>query len=126
MKDLVIDDNVENEPKVVFSAKNGICTISGHCYPEDAHHFFDELRTWLQDYISDTKGSISFRIKLKYFNSSSARGIYRILTFLKGYKENGGEVEIMWHYDEDDEYMLEEISGYSEEANIAIKKIPKF
>jgi len=32
---------------------------------------------------------------------------------------------VIWHYDEDDEYMLEEISGYSEEANIAIEKIPK-
>ena len=125
MKNLNIDDDLENEPKVVFNAQNGICTISGHCYPEDAHRFFEELANWFKEYIEKVKGSISFIIKLKYFNSSSSRSIFRLLNLLKGYKDNGGVVEIAWHYDEDDEYMLEEISGYSEEANIPIEKIPK-
>ena len=125
MKNLSIDDDLENEPKVVFNAQNGICTISGHCYPEDAHRFFERLGNWFKEYFEKVKGSISFVIKLKYFNTSSSRSIYRLLTILKAYQEDGATVEIAWHYDKDDEYMLEEIEGYSEEANIFIEKIPK-
>ena len=125
MKNLHIDDDLENEPKVVFNAKNGICTISGHCYPEDAHLFFEKLSNWFKEYFEQVKGPISFIIKLKYFNTSSSRSLFRILTLLKGYQDEGGEAEVTWHYDEGDEYMLEEIIGYSEEANIPIEKIPK-
>ncbi|MEN8121545.1 MAG: DUF1987 domain-containing protein [Bacteroidota bacterium] len=125
MKNLNIDDDLENEPKVLFNAKNGICTISGHCYPEDAHLFFERLSNWFKEYFEQVKGPISFIIKLKYFNTSSSRSLFRLLTLLKGYQDDGGEVEVAWHYDEGDEYMLEEIIGYGDEANISIEKIPK-
>ena len=105
--------------------QNGICTISGHCYPEDAHRFFERLNNWLNEYFEKVKGPISLIIKLKYFNSSSSRSIFRLLTLLKVYQDKGGDVEVAWHYDEGDEYMLEEITGYGEEANISIEKIPK-
>ena len=125
MKNLILDEDLENEPKVVFNGQNGICTISGHCYPEDAHIFFEKLSNWFKEYFEQVNGPISFIIKLKYYNTSSSRSLFRLLTLLKAYQDEGGEVEIAWHYDEGDEYMLEEIMGYSEEANISIEKIPK-
>jgi len=124
MKDLFIDSNLKNQPEVEFNAKNGNCVISGHCYPEDAHIFFENLNNWFKDYIEQVKGPISFAIKLKYFNTSSSRSIFRIFTNLKKYQDEGGQVEITWYYDKDDEYMLEEINDYGKEAQISINVVP--
>jgi len=125
MKNLYFEPESTNEPKVEFNAETGICMISGDCYPETGYYFFENLHSWINNYITEVKGSISFTINLRYFNTSSSRGLFILITILKKYKDEGGNVKLMWHYDKDDEYMLEEIKGYGEEANIDIIKIPE-
>ncbi len=124
MNNLYIDSKRENEPKVEFDAATGDCNITGVCYPEDGYYFFENLNSWIDEYVEQVKGAISFTINLKYFNTSSSKGIYLILINLKKYQHTGGNVRVIWYYDEEDEYMLEEIKGYAQEANILISTVP--
>jgi len=124
MENLFIDRKQGNVPKVEFDAETGNCKISGDCYPEDGIFFFENLSNWLNQYIEQVEGPILFTISLKYFNTSSSRGIFIILGILKKYMNAGGDAELIWHYDLEDEYMLEEITGYGEEAEMPITKVP--
>jgi len=124
MKNLNIKSYHGSIPEVEFDASTGKCILSGESCPEDILIFFGELYNWLYDYIDNVKGPVSFTINLSYFNTGSSRGIFRILTILKTYQDEGGEVEVTWHYDEDDDDMLEEIQDHSSEAKISILKVP--
>jgi len=124
MKNLNIKSYHGSIPKVVFDAKTGNCEISGESCPENLLIFFENLNNWLLEYIKNVKGPISFSINLNYFNTGSSRGIFRILTILKQYQDEGGGVDITWHYDEDDDDMLDEINDHSSEAKISILKVP--
>ena len=124
MNNLNIKSHHGTIPKVVFDAQTGNCEISGESSPEDVLIFFQNLNSWLNEYIQDVKGPISLTLNLSYFNTSSSRGIFRILTILKKYQDEGGEVKITWHYDEDDQDMYEEIIDHDEVAEISILKVP--
>ncbi len=124
MKNLNIEPYHGTIPKVVFDAETGKCEISGESCPENILSFFDSLNQWLYEYIDYIKGPISLTLNLSYFNTGSSRGIFRVLTILKKYQDDGGVVDITWHYDEDDEDTLEEIQDHSSEANISILKVP--
>lgn len=110
-------------PIVDFNYHTGICEISGESYMEETYKFYEPLVSWLQNYIKEKK-SIVFNIKLTYFNTSSSRFISEILDNLKNYKNDGGKVEINWHYKNDDPDMLSEINDFMEETGIKITIIP--
>ena len=124
MENLYINSYQGTIPKVIFDAQTGNCEISGESSPEDVLIFFQNLNNWLNEYIEQVKGPIFLTINLNYFNTSSSRGIFRILTILKKYQDDGGKVEINWHYDEDDQDMYEEIIDHSDVAEISILKVP--
>ncbi len=124
MENLNIEGYHGTIPKVVFDAQTGDCEISGESSPEDVLIFFQELNNWFDEYIENVKGPISLTLNLNYFNTSSSRGIFRVLTILKKYQDTGGEVKITWYYDKDDQDMYEEIIDHSEDADISILKVP--
>ncbi|MEN8121546.1 MAG: DUF1987 domain-containing protein [Bacteroidota bacterium] len=111
-------------PKVLFDAKTGNCEISGESSPADVLVFFQNLNNWFDEYIERVKGPISLTLNLSYFNTSSSRGIFKILTILKKYQVAGGEVKVTWHYDEDDQDMYEEIIDQSDVAELSILIVP--
>jgi hypothetical protein len=124
MNSLKIKGYAGSVPEIVFDGETGNLTISGDSCPEDVLVFFENLYNWLYDYIEIVQGAISLTINLRYFNTSSSRGLFRILTILKSYLDAGGAVDVTWHYDEDDTDTYDEIVDMSEEANIAILKVP--
>ncbi len=124
MEKLFVKSRHGTIPQVEFDASTGKCIMSGESCPEDILIFFGDLNKWLYDYIDNIRGPVYFTINLSYFNTGSSRGIFRILTILKKYQDDGGVVEITWHYDEEDDDMLEEIQDHSSEAKISILKVP--
>ena len=123
MKNLTIESIHGTIPKVVFDAQTGNCEISGESSPEDVLIFFQELNNWLDEYIEHVKGPISLTLNLNYFNTSSSKAIFWVLSILKKYQEEGGEVKVTWYYDKDDQDMYEEIIDHGEDADISILKV---
>ncbi len=121
MKNLYININPElvYYPIVNFDGKTGICEISGESYMEETYKFYNPIIDWLKEYTT-LNMSIALNIKLTYFNTSSSRFIIEILSLLKNYQKNGGEVTVCWFYNVNDSDMLTEINDFVEEVGIEI------
>ncbi len=111
-------------PSVNFNAQNGMCEIAGESFLEDTVEFYKPLIKWLEEYTTAVKKPIAFIIKLTYFNTSTSRSILDLLNVLKDYEDNGGEVVINWHYDENDIDMEEDIEDYMIDTGLDINLIP--
>ncbi len=110
-------------PYVRFNAETGKCLLEGESYLENTWEFYNQLKAWLQSY-SATNKPIFLDFKLTYFNTSSSKGIFELLMFLKEYENNGGKVMINWYYPEYDEDLLEEAEDFIEDTQLAIRLIP--
>ncbi len=126
MENLKIEGSHKNFfiPTVDFNASTGICQIFGESFLEDTMEFYNPILEWLENYIDSVKGPIALIIKLTYFNTSTSRSILDILNLLKDYQEEGGEVVVNWHYDENDVDMGEDIDDYIIDTGLEINKIP--
>ena len=126
MENLEIEGSHKNFfiPTVNFNAKTGICQISGESFLEDTVEFYRPLIDWVDEYIHNVKGPIALIIKLTYFNTSTSRSILDILNLLRDYEDDGGEVVVNWHYDENDIDMEEDIDDYIIDTGLEINKIP--
>ncbi|OQX98787.1 MAG: hypothetical protein B6I20_10655 [Bacteroidetes bacterium 4572_117] len=125
MENLEIEGTHKNFfiPEVSFNAKTGICEISGESFLEDTIDFYSILIDWLDQYINVVKRPIAFIIKLSYFNTSTSRSILDIMNILKDYEDDGGEVVVNWHFDENDVDMEEDIDDFIIDTGIEINKI---
>ncbi len=126
MENLEIEGSHKNFfiPTVNFNAKTGICEISGESFLEDTVEFYKQIIEWLERYIEEVKGPIAFIVKLSYFNTSTSRSLLDILNLLKDYEDEGGEVVVNWHFDENDVDMEEDIDDYIIDTGLDINKIP--
>ena len=125
MENLEIEGSHKNFfiPTVRFNAKTGICEIEGESFLEDTVEFYRHLVDWLENYIDEVKGPMALIIKLSYFNTSTSRSILDILNLLKDYEDDGGEVVVNWHFDENDVDMEEDIDDYIIDTGLDINKI---
>ncbi len=92
-------------PLVILDAGAGHFEISGKSYPEDTREFYAPVMSWVDAYIARPNPKTSFVFKLKYFNSSSYKPIFDILSKLATIKDK--EVTIQWHYKKEDTDMQE-------------------
>ncbi len=116
--------DVFHVPSVKFDAQTGICEISGESYLEETVDFYEPLIYWLEDYIDETNGAITFNFKLSYFNTSSSRSILDILNLLKQYEENDGDVIVNWYLDLSDNDLKEEVEDFTIETDLKINLLP--
>jgi len=112
-------------PEVNFNAETGICELLGESYLENTLAFYDELSDWIYLFTSEIKKPITLNVKLTYYNTSSSRRLLELIFILKNYKDNGGEVEINWYYDEDSKQLIfEDVDDMMVESDMFIKLIP--
>jgi hypothetical protein len=113
MTPLKIEATVDT-PAITLDAKNNHFEITGKSYPEDTKEFFGPVLAWMDLYVSNPNPQTIFIFKLKYFNSSSYKPIYDILTKLNTLKNKNREVKVEWHYKDGDSDMYEAGEEFSE------------
>lgn len=108
MKALKLDKR-KDTPRIDFDPESNIFTIEGKCHPENITIFFDPVLKWINDYHDEIKNTANkkliFNLKYDYINSASYKYQIELLRNLSKFKESGIEVEIVWHYDKDDDDM---------------------
>jgi hypothetical protein len=62
-------------------------------------------------------------VQLEYFNTSSSKCILDLFKKLEAVRTSGNEVTVFWHYEADDEDMLEAGEDYQAIINIPFKMI---
>lgn len=108
-------------PTVIFDAEKGSVEIKGRSIPENSIEFYKPLIDWLEDYMKCPTGLTQVDIQLEYFNTSSSKCILDVFKKLEAIYKGGNEVVINWHYEEDDEDMLEAGEDYQSIIKIPFK-----
>lgn len=134
--DKILIKKTSKTPAIDFDYESGILEIRGVSIPEDADNFYAPLLEWVSKYVEKTKEAeedkqTCIRLKLIYFNTSTADYLVSILKTLKTLSESVEDKDsepnpetdeediediedlsdakfvIEWHYEEDDEDMRE-------------------
>jgi len=119
----ILLEGTPKTPTVKFDAEQGIIEIKGRSIPENSIEFYKPLVDWLEDYKSDPLPKTKVIIQLEYFNTSSSKCILDVFKKLEAIHKSKNEVEINWHYEEDDEDMLEAGEDYESIIRIPFKMI---
>ena len=107
-------------PFINFDSATGNFELRGKSIPENSVLFYRPLFEWLDNYIQNPATTTTLNIQLDYFNTSSSKCIVDLFKKLESISKNGkGQASINWHYNEDDEDMMEAGEDYK-----SIIKIP--
>lgn len=108
----IIIEGTPKTPTVDFDKITGVLTIKGRSIPENSIDFYKPLVDWIEKYSETPKELTVLNMQLEYFNTSSSKCILDVFKRLERIKKEGKEVQIKWHYEEDDEDMLEAGEDY--------------
>ena len=105
----------KSTPKVYFSPREGIFSISGDSFPENARTFYNRIIVWWKDYlnaIDDPKSStfssdLTLRFEMNYINSTSTKYLLELMTLLADKHKGGLGAHIIWQYPKEDEDLME-------------------
>ena len=119
--------HIEGSPKtptIKFDWDKGYLEIKGRSIPENSIEFYKPLVDWLDKYSGKPQKNTNVNIHLEYFNTSSSKCILDVFKKLENIHKSGtSEVVINWHYEEDDEDMLEAGEDYQAIINIPFKMV---
>jgi hypothetical protein len=122
MESLQLEGNPKT-PTVNFDPETGLFELKGRSIPENSIDFYKPLIDWLDRYGRSPKVKTALHVQLEYFNTSSSKCILDLFKKLEGIRATGNEVTVLWHYEADDEDMLEAGEDYAGIINIPFKMI---
>jgi hypothetical protein len=122
MEPLLIEGTAKT-PTVKFDAKEGVIEIKGRSIPENSIEFYKPLVEWLEEYSAAPLELTQVNVQLEYFNTSSSKCILDVFKKLESIHKGKSEVIINWHYEEDDEDMLEAGEDYESIIRVPFKMI---
>ena len=93
-------------PQIEYDAQQTQLTLSGRSIPENAVDFYRPVLDWTHSLEAETP--LTVVVQLEYFNTSSSKCLLDLFKRL----ETSSEVSIKWHFDADDEDMLEAGEDY--------------
>ena len=116
-------DGTPKTPTISFDLGSGVLEIKGRSIPENSIEFYKPLVDALDKYAGSPKSATNVNIQLEYFNTSSSKCILDVFKKLENINKNGSAVVINWHYEEDDEDMLEAGEDYQAIINVPFKMV---
>jgi len=101
MEELIIK-GTDYSPEIIFSPKNHQFTISGMSRPESPFKFFEPIFNWIDEEGKKYLNNATIDFRIDYFNTPSAKMIRHMLEKLNVLFQNGVQMNIVWHYEDDD------------------------
>ena len=97
----------ETKTTPAITIEAGKITIKGRSIPEDSAGFYNPVLEACEKYISAPPDVTDIDIHLDYVNSGSKKYLTNMLTILERSYLKGFTYNLIWHYDEDDEAILD-------------------
>jgi len=113
-KDNVIIEGTNETPEIILNKKEGIIKFSGRSLPENPKNFYDPVKHWLSGYGENPAKSTHVTFAFDYFNTASSKMIMEIIDLIKNVEKKNSTLTIDWHYQQDDEDMLEAGEDFAE------------
>ena len=91
--------------------------------------FYQPLSQWIEQYLSElpareARAALALHLRLDYINTSSSKCILDILYELERHHKHGKVVQVFWHYQTDDEDMLETGKEFAEDIGLDFTMVP--
>jgi hypothetical protein len=97
-----------SSPEVDFRFTEGLLSLKGESYPENAAQFWGEIIAVLRQFLQEeTPSTITMNVALAYFNSSSTKMLFALFGSLNEKARSGMEVILNWYHDEEDDTIFE-------------------
>jgi hypothetical protein len=109
-------EGTPDTPAITLNKSDGVFEISGRSLPEDVIEFYAPAIAWIQEYAKAPNASTVFKFKLDYFNTASSKVILELLNTLKEIKG----IQVEWHYQDDDEDILDAGKEFAEQVAVPI------
>jgi hypothetical protein len=119
----IFSEQTINTPYINFDPQSGSLEISGRSIPEDSVKFYKPLIQWIDEYKKSPQDLIIISIRLEYFNSGTAKSLYRMLKKITTMPDAINKVKIQWYYEHDDEEMMNSAKDYEILLNFPIQAI---
>lgn len=103
----LIVEATEDTPEVYFSASEGVFRLKGRSLPENAWQFYQPLIEWTRSYCSMYCQDTRIELHMDYFNSSSGRFLFEILTIMELESLDKSRFHVYWYAESEDELMIE-------------------
>ena len=114
----------DTTPEVALNVSEGNITIQGVSDEQDALGFYFPVIQWLDAYQRQPAAETVLDIKLKYFNTASAKALYEIVRRVADVKSQGHAATVNWYYDEDDPVLKDDIEHFCDIVSIPIQLKP--
>lgn len=113
MIDILIEPTAVT-PHVKIDSEEGHIVFCGKSSPANSLHFFHPLIEKIKHLFADVTVPIRIDLSFRYFNTSSSKCLFDLFKMLKRLENDGKVLVINWHYEEDDEDMLETGEDYAD------------
>ncbi len=110
-------------PEIHFNSENGTLIIKGRSIPENSIEFYKPYMDWIDEYANSPFDSTTVTIQLEYFNTSSSKCLLDLFKKLERLENSNKNVAINWHYETDDEDMMEAGEDYQSIIDIPFNLI---
>ena len=105
----------ESTPYVLIDEENGYMRFEGESYSENVITFYRVVTDWLSEYLESDFTKFSFDCALDYFNSSTSKLLYNMLTDMDDAASNGKEIIVNWYADKDNDIIIESGEDFEED-----------
>lgn len=122
MTPLVIEGQDDITPGISFDHQKGNFQIEGWSHPEDAIAFYTPVLKWIAQYAETPNAVTNFNFKFQYYNTASAKQIFRIISALEEVAKKS-KVKVNWHYDGEDTDMLSAGERFSKMSTLPFEFI---
>lgn len=119
----IIIEGTSKTPTVLTDAEQGIIEIKGRSNPENSIQFYRPLIKWVEEYSKNPLEKTIINIQLELFNTSSSKCILDLFKKLEILHKRNHNVEVNWHYETDDEDIMEAGEVYRTMTNIPIRLV---
>ena len=101
-------------PYVRIDYAIGHIQFKGVSHPENVFTFYNPIFQAIKEMSKVPLQEVVVDFALEYFNTSSARCLFMILKEVKALGHGGKKITINWHYEDEDEDMLETGEDFQE------------
>lgn len=86
IKNIFIEASAKT-PQIDLNYLNGELILSGRSIPENAAELYDDVLSWVHEYVEHPRQVTNLRLNLEYFNTASSIWLARIVKALSTIKE---------------------------------------
>lgn len=125
MQQVFAEAQTPKTPLIKFDPVSGMFSMKGKSIPENTVAFYRPVFDWLDAYAGSPAKTTTVDLQMDYFNTSSAKIFADLFSYLEKLQESGKtQVTVNWHYNDEDDDMLEAGEDYKSITKVAFHLMP--